>query len=477
MTAVVRVKYKFEKGISVADQKKFKAKLQQAVNQYAHNKAELIPVNGNGRPIPIRVILQESNSYHKIVDVEKHRNRDWVGSSDINVKINDRVRTLAHEFFHLLGNYDEYNGGKLENHAYWHDNKFVYDQNQALMGVGSQVRDRYFDHFAKKVSQLMGTTYVPRLTVPQRTYHNLATPSMITVPKVLPSPKPVIKSPALEKNRTPVFSSTLRMGMQGKDIRSLQQALNNRFGTGLKQDGIFGLKTRNAVINIQKLFNVRADGIVGHKTSQIFRQRTPILKFGMRSSAVSNLQKNLNNRFGTGLKQDGVFGPKTQAALKNVQGMYGLKREGIFGQKTSLAISSEPRIIKIGLRGNYVRGLQQNLNNRLGMGLKEDGIFGPKTRTAVRSTQSMYGLKRDGIFGPHTRNAIENHTPHTVMFGSHGVGVSTLQTMLNRRGAGLKVDGMFGPKTQGAVRQFQMNNGLRVDGIIGRNSWAKLMGR
>ena len=49
-----------------------------------------------------------------------------------------------------------------------------------------------------------------------------------------------------------------------------------------------------------------------------------------------------------------------------------------------------------------------------------------------------------------------------------------VQTLLNQKGYSLDVDGMFGPKTQAAVKSFQRANGLVVDGIVGKNTWAAL---
>jgi len=37
--------------------------------------------------------------------------------------------------------------------------------------------------------------------------------------------------------------------------------------------------------------------------------------------------------------------------------------------------------------------------------------------------------------------------------------------------------GVFGPKTNDAVRQFQRDNGLQVDGIVGKNTWKALLER
>ncbi|MER6499187.1 GH25 family lysozyme [Streptomyces sp. NPDC001455] len=59
--------------------------------------------------------------------------------------------------------------------------------------------------------------------------------------------------------------------------------------------------------------------------------------------------------------------------------------------------------------------------------------------------------------------------------GSSGVDVRTAQHLLNAAGHGLDADGAFGPKTTTAVKAFQQNNGLKADGIIGSNTWNKLV--
>jgi len=38
------------------------------------------------------------------------------------------------------------------------------------------------------------------------------------------------------------------------------------------------------------------------------------------------------------------------------------------------------------------------------------------------------------------------------------------------------VDGIFGEKTRAAVIDFQASRGLSGDGIVGQNTWRKLLG-
>ncbi|KGX92944.1 peptidase M15 [Pontibacillus halophilus JSM 076056 = DSM 19796] len=54
--------------------------------------------------------------------------------------------------------------------------------------------------------------------------------------------------------------------------------------------------------------------------------------------------------------------------------------------------------------------------------------------------------------------------------GDSGTFVETLQQQLNKLGYNLTVDGDFGPDTERAVRDFQQSQGLKVDGIVGRNT-------
>lgn len=68
----------------------------------------------------------------------------------------------------------------------------------------------------------------------------------------------------------------------------------------------------------------------------------------------------------------------------------------------------------------------------------------------------------------------------TLMRGSRGIEVRSLQGTLNRRlfpSPNLGVDGIFGKNTDTAVREFQSRNGLQVDGIVGPNTRRALRGQ
>ena len=61
----------------------------------------------------------------------------------------------------------------------------------------------------------------------------------------------------------------------------------------------------------------------------------------------------------------------------------------------------------------------------------------------------------------------------TIQKGSQGDDTKKWQEYLNTHGYGLSVDGDFGDKTYNATIDWQKNNGLTADGIVGDLTWGK----
>lgn len=69
-----------------------------------------------------------------------------------------------------------------------------------------------------------------------------------------------------------------------------------------------------------------------------------------------------------------------------------------------------------------------------------------------------------------------NITLDVLRSGSKGDQVRTAQRLLNACGYNCgNVDGIFGDRTEAATKIFQTDNGLTVDGIVGKNTWTKLL--
>ena len=75
-----------------------------------------------------------------------------------------------------------------------------------------------------------------------------------------------------------------------------------------------------------------------------------------------------------------------------------------------------------------------------------------------------------------TKTASEVISMKTLRKGDKGTQVRVLQWLLNENGynAGT-VDGIYGTNTQNAVKAFQKAAGLSVDGVVGKNTWGKLL--
>ena len=132
---------------------------------------------------------------------------------------------------------------------------------------------------------------------------------------------------------------------------------------------------------------------------------------------------------------------------------------------------------------DYIRWVQQSLNQLMGLQLAVDGKDGPKTRSAVRSFQQKRGLTVDGIVGAVTEAAMRAAgapPPPGSTGGGTGAAPCTpaqrktttyirwVQQSLNSAlPTNLVVDGIKGQKTTAAVIAFQKRNGLLVDGIVG----------
>lgn len=135
----------------------------------------------------------------------------------------------------------------------------------------------------------------------------------------------------------------------------------------------------------------------------------PVLREGARGAAVTALQNKLKAAGFNPGSVDGVFGPKTEAAVEAFQRAKGLATDGVVGPKTWGALNkagatsggSGPQL-KEGARGEPVRALQNRLN-QLGFNAgSADGAFGPKTEAAVKAFQKAKGLVADGVVGPKT---------------------------------------------------------------------------
>lgn len=78
---------------------------------------------------------------------------------------------------------------------------------------------------------------------------------------------------------------------------------------------------------------------VGSATSSVQRRRTSLIEMGAEGAQVKNIQR-LLNRHGAGLREDGAFGPKTDAAVRAFQRANALSADGVVGPDTMAKLQS-----------------------------------------------------------------------------------------------------------------------------------------
>ena len=156
--------------------------------------------------------------------------------------------------------------------------------------------------------------------------------------------------------------------------------------------------------------------------------------------------------------------------------------EACHGVCNYLGVSYLPRdnlsnypLLRRSSSNNFVFLLQFILN-QFGYNLSVDGIFGVNTEKAVRDFQQKNGLSVDGLVGQNTWRTLLNLPAYPLLKrGYSGSYVKFLQQLLESYLIPVgTIDGIFGSRTENAVKQFQQENNLSVDGIVGKNTWNAL---
>ncbi len=152
--------------------------------------------------------------------------------------------------------------------------------------------------------------------------------------------------------------SCLKQGASGPEVEYLQQQLQ---AAGLEPgpvDGLFGVRTRAALMSFQRSRGLEVDGIASPRTwAALDVQRgsgmRPMLRRGVSDPVVEVLQKLLAARGHDPGARDGCFGHNTERAVMAFQRAMGLEANGVVGTKTWRALDmaapqSFPAVTSVG---------------------------------------------------------------------------------------------------------------------------------
>jgi peptidoglycan hydrolase-like protein with peptidoglycan-binding domain len=135
--------------------------------------------------------------------------------------------------------------------------------------------------------------------------------------------------------------TTIKLGDTGDDVKRLQRAFARMKILGAADvDGVFGPNTEQAVKGFQQSNGLAVDGVVGPITwSHVppYREASPTLQAGSLGPVVAMLQKVLQTGLGYTGAIDGIFGPATEAVVRQYQTDTGLPVTGVVDERTWMA--------------------------------------------------------------------------------------------------------------------------------------------
>ncbi len=226
---------------------------------------------------------------------------------------------------------------------------------------------------------------------------------------------------------------------------------------------------------------------------------------------------------------NGIFNQLTESAVKEFQKIFGLNPTGIIDKGTWYRIKniyvSVKKLAELTSKGILISEIPKEFVEEEGVVVVPrvqlvqfflnvlsayydtippvdiDGILGPKTRASLIEFQKTMKLPETGIIDEATWNAMYNNIvgilntlppsaialpgllyPNTVLrVGSEGPNVYVIQQYLSYISTlipdipSITPDGKFGPSTQSSVIAFQKRFGLTPDGIVGQNTWNKIV--
>ena len=260
------------------------------------------------------------------------------------------------------------------------------------------------------------------------------------------------------------------------EILPIQKALQSKKVFHGVATGIAKENTLRAVQEFQKRCNLKSDGMVGTETrARLFSADTKSreeaalpLSTGSQGDYVQNLQYGLRILCCSPGAADGVYGAGTEAAVRKFQERYGLSVTGITDRETWEQLKRK------------ITRIQRALSEKgYGAALTE-GLAGAALMEKIKDFQGKNYLTADGQVGPSTEALLLGSGENAgdqfpLKLHSRGPQVLYLQyalriSCINPNGT----DGAFGSGTEAAVNRYKAKHGMSADGQMDIAAWERL---
>lgn len=297
----------------------------------------------------------------------------------------------------------------------------------------------------------------------------------------------------------------LRPGDKGDAVKEVQTLLTSYGYYSGKINGSYNTATTTAVRNFQRYNSLTVDGKVGPKTMAVLKSGNAVsapLKpnENNNSASVKMVQTLLRDLGYYNGKIDGKYGTATIAAVKSFQKYNELPIDGKVGEDTLNRMKSDLAVkAPVNQKDSYStenKHIQERLQHYGYYTGKIDGIYGSGTIAAVKAFQKANGLKVDGAVGTLTLAKLDSDTAISKKDDDKKTDSETrpilrpgdketakvkyikeVQTILKAKGLYTgEIDGVYSGIIVTAVRLFQQQNGLTIDGRVGKNTWKVLLG-
>ncbi|MEA4939847.1 MAG: peptidoglycan-binding protein [Christensenella sp.] len=276
------------------------------------------------------------------------------------------------------------------------------------------------------------------------------------------------------------LSEELKAGDDGEIVSTIQTRLMELgYMDSDEPTQHFGPLTKSALKAFQRHNGLDDDGICGQTTFDILQKedaKVYVMQLGDSGPDVEGIQQRLYELGYLDNKANikGVFGDKTEAAVKLFQKKNELTADGKVGDHTLEMLYGEEVVsnaYRLGDKNQVIEDCQIALKRMGYLTFKPDGEMGKATVTAIKAFQQANGLTRDGALGPVTRDMILSGEAQEMVLqiGDYGTNVKNVQARLAKLNylASANATGYFGEITADAVKAFQKRSGLTQDGKIG----------